>query len=63
MVVSQSKIEELKELASPHEFKEGQFLFYEDHAPYGLFLLSEGEIEIYFKKSLQEKVMAPAMLG
>jgi CRP-like cAMP-binding protein len=53
-----------KEGATSLYFEQGQFLFYEGHAPYGLYLLLSGKIELTFSSKPSMQIdSAPTILG
>ena len=53
----------LTEVASAHQYRPGQILFYAEHFPYGLFILTEGEVEIQYLTGFVEHVRPGAILG
>ncbi len=53
----------LKEHSSKVVFKTGQIIFYKGHSTYGLYILTDGIIEINYNKKDSEKVNAIDLLG
>jgi CRP-like cAMP-binding protein len=60
---SYKNIHDFKDIGSYHKYRTGQIIFYEGHLPYGIFILTSGEVEIKYGNSKTERVKSPAFLG
>ena len=58
-----NNLHEIERHSSKVTFKPGQIIFYKGHVPYGLYILTEGTIEINYNKKSSEKVRAVNALG
>lgn len=57
------KMPDLKDIASFHTYGKGQIIFYEGHLPYGIFILTTGDVEIKYGNSKIERATSPSFLG